>query len=91
VLGAVFQVCGYAIMITVPPFPVLVCAYVIVGFALAVLVDVSSMTKTGLHTTKLSLLCRVLKQMDSLEACGSICQRSSAYYMDHMVSCFPVN
>ncbi|KAF9552887.1 MFS general substrate transporter, partial [Agrocybe pediades] len=37
VLGAVCQICGYALIIPAPPFPLLVCAYVIVGFALSVL------------------------------------------------------
>ncbi|PPQ92297.1 hypothetical protein CVT25_008894 [Psilocybe cyanescens] len=35
VLGTVCQLCGYAIIIPAPPFPLLVCAYVLVGFGVS--------------------------------------------------------
>ncbi|KDR80372.1 hypothetical protein GALMADRAFT_62046 [Galerina marginata CBS 339.88] len=35
VLGSICQTCGYAIIIPAPPFPVLFCAYVIVGFGIS--------------------------------------------------------
>uniref|UniRef100_A0A8H7XKR5 pyranose dehydrogenase (acceptor) n=1 Tax=Psilocybe cubensis TaxID=181762 RepID=A0A8H7XKR5_PSICU len=34
-MGTLFQLCGYAIIIATPPFPVLVCAYVLAGFGVA--------------------------------------------------------
>ncbi|PPQ93572.1 hypothetical protein CVT25_005564 [Psilocybe cyanescens] len=34
-IGTLFQLCGYAIIIIAPPFPLLICAYVIAGFGVS--------------------------------------------------------
>ena len=38
-LGSICQLVAYAIMITAPPFPLLLCAYLIVGFGISLQVS----------------------------------------------------
>ena len=73
-LGSICQLVAYAIMTAAPPFPMLVFAYLIIGFALSLQVSVFCLAWiTSVHFI---YRYRMHTQMDSSVAFGNICQQN---------------
>jgi len=68
-LGALCQLVAYLMIIPAPPFPVIICAYVIVGFGLSLQASDSLSYIQGLIPASR----RQPKQTDSLPAYRQIC------------------
>ena len=79
-LGALCQLAGYIVIASCPPFPVLVCAYVVVGFG-----DVLQVRHICLKIYILTSSFRMPSRTDLLGACMSTCRQSLGLCMRHMV------
>jgi hypothetical protein len=80
--GALCQLGGYIIIAPGPPFPALVCVYVLVGFGNAL--QVRQFDTTSLIYMLTSLF-RLPSQTGLSVVCMSICQRSLGFCMGRMV------
>ena len=79
-LGALCQLAGYIAIAPCPPFPVLVCANVVVGFGNAIQVR-----HKYIRRNILTYSFRMPRRTDLLGACMNICRQSLGFCMGHMV------